>query len=301
MEQLKNWLNNEMKLSKKIDNISEDFQNGYVFAELLYKHKIIPDISIYSNSKEEKDIIHNYCYLSKTFLDMNIVLDEINRNKIMQKSPYTAQVYLYKIKQYIDKKLITFESLKLKQSNSIHKLYTSLMYKNNNEKYLKSRNDKLQTEGKKSDNKTEERLKNIKQRFKRLQFSESEYKLIESNIKDLEIYDESHKRIFSLEKNRNNNLLNFEQEHLLKWNKSMAGIRKDKQNEKEQFVKRVLYFSKASLNYFNQSSKNTVSEINNYEDNLARLGLNIPEDPKKIKKNKIINTDILMIQMLLIF
>ena len=297
MEQLKNWLNNEMKLSKKINNISEDFQNGYLFAELLYKHKIIPDISIYSDSKLEKDIIHNYCYLAKTFLDMNIVLDEINRNKIIQKSPYTAQVYLYKIKQYIDKKLITFESLKLKQSNSIHKLYTSLMYKNNNEKYLKSRNDKLESEGKKNDNKTEERFKNLKKRFRRLKFSESEYKLIESNVKDLEIYDESHKRIFSLEKNRNDKLLNFENEHLLKWNKSMAGIREDKKKEKEQFVKKVLYYSKASLNYFNKSSKNTISEINNYEDNLARLGLNIPEDPKKIKKNKIINTDILMMKL----
>ena len=219
MEQLKNWLNNEIKLSKKIDNISDDFKNGYLFAELLYKHKIIPDISIYTNSKLEKDIIHNFCYLSKTFLDMNIVLDEINRNKIIQKSPYTAQVYLYKIKQYIDKKLITFESLKLKQSNSIHKLYTSLMYKNNNEKYLKSRNDKMESEGKKSNNKTEERLKNIRNRFRRLKFSESEYKLIENNVKDLEIYDEAHKKIFSLEKNRNDKLLNLENKHLLKKNK----------------------------------------------------------------------------------
>ena len=77
----------------------------------------------------------------------------------------------------------------------------------------------------------------------------------------------------------------------------MAGIREDKKKEKEQFVKKVLYYSKASLNYFNKSSKNTISEINNYEDNLARLGLNIPEDPKKIKKNKIINTDILMMKI----
>jgi len=297
MEQLKNWLNNEIKLSKKIDNISDDFQNGYLFAELLYKHKIIPDISIYTNSKLEKDIIHNFCYLSKTFLDMNIVLDEINRNKIIQKSPYTAQVYLYKIKQYIDKKLITFESLKLKQSNSIHKLYTSLMYKNNNEKYLKSRNDKMESEGKKSNNKTEERLKNIRNRFRRLKFSESEYKLIENNVKDLEIYDEAHKKIFSLEKNRNDKLLNLENEHLLKWNKSMAGIREDKKKEKEQFVKKVLYYSKATLNYFNNSSKKTISEINNFEDTIARLGLNIPEDPKKIKASQKINTDILMMKL----
>ena len=36
-EQLKDWLNNEVKLSKKVDNINEDFHNGYLFAELLHK------------------------------------------------------------------------------------------------------------------------------------------------------------------------------------------------------------------------------------------------------------------------
>ena len=297
VEKLKDWLNHEMKLSMTVNNISEDFQNGYLFAELLHKNGFVSDLSIYKNSKKEKDIIHNYCYLSKTFLDMNILLDEKNRNNILKKSPYTAQVYLYKIKQIIDKKFITLDALKFKKSNSIHKLYTSLMYKNDNEKYLKSREDKLES-GDKNEDKTIERIKNIKKRFRRLKFSESNYKLIEKNFLDQEgIYDEARKKIFSLEKNRKENLINTENKNILNWNKSISSINQVKKRNEEDSIKRVIYFSRATLNYLKQSSKNSMTEVKKFEDNLERMGLNIPVDNKKIKKSQNINTDIIMMKM----
>ena len=96
---------------------------------------------------------------------MNIVLDEKSRNNIIKKSPYTSQKFLFKIKQVLDRKFISFDSLKFKESNSIHKLYTSLMFKNKNEQYLKSREDKMETEGKKERENQSKRQKNSKRRF----------------------------------------------------------------------------------------------------------------------------------------
>ena len=300
VEQLKDWLNKEVKLSKKVDDISEDFHNGYLFAELLHKTKLIPNLSIYINSNKEKDIIHNFCFLSKTFLDMNIILDEKSRNNIINKSPYTSQKFLYKIKQVLDQKLISFDSLKFKQSNAIHKLYTSLMFKNKNEQYLKSREDKYETEGKKereNQTKTDRRLKEIKKRFRRLKFNDNDLKLIEQNIVDLEIYDEAHNDIYSLENSRKENLMNKENNQLSNWKKSMAGIRKDKENEHKNFWRRVFYYKNAALNYLNKSSINTQREIQNFEDNLERLGLNIQQDPQKMKKSQNVSTDVIMMKM----
>ena len=57
-----NWLNKEIVLSKIIKDIPMDFRNGYLFAELLHKTKLIPNLSIYLNSNKEKDIIHNFCF-----------------------------------------------------------------------------------------------------------------------------------------------------------------------------------------------------------------------------------------------
>ena len=299
-EQLKDWLNNEVKLSKKVDNINEDFHNGYLFAELLHKTKQIPNLSIYINSNKEKDIIHNFCFLSKTFLDMNIILDEKSRNNIINKSPYTSQKFLYKIKQVLDQKLISFDSLKFKQSNAIHKLYTSLMFKNKNEQYLKSREDKMETEGKKereNQSKTDRRLKEVKNRFRRLKFNDNDLKLIEQNIVDLEIYDQAHNDIYSLENSRKENLINKENNQLSNWNKSMAGIRKDKENELKNFWRKVFYYKNATLNYLNKSSINTQKEIQNFEENLERLGLNIPPDKQKIKKSQNVSTDVIMLRM----
>ena len=59
------WLNKDIVLSKTITDIPTDFQNGYLFAELLYKTKQIPKLSIYINSKKHQDIILNFCYLTK--------------------------------------------------------------------------------------------------------------------------------------------------------------------------------------------------------------------------------------------
>ena len=46
-EYLISWLNNEIRLSKKITNIPKDFNNGYLFAELLYKTKQLPSLKIF--------------------------------------------------------------------------------------------------------------------------------------------------------------------------------------------------------------------------------------------------------------
>ena len=293
------WLNNKIKLSKKITNISDDFQNGYLFAELLYKTRQIPNISIYKNSNQEKDIIHNFCFLSKNFLDMKIPLDEISRNNIMKKSPYTAQIYLYKIRQVLDKKLISYDNLRFRASNEIHNLYTGLMFKNDNEKYYKNHLNKLETKGKEDENlsNTEKRFLALRKKFKKLDLNKTDYKLIKEGVKELEYFDEKHNDIHSLENNRKKEISFTEANQIESYTQSMVRMRKLKKWEKDQEYKGVLYYSKATLNSLKKSALDCKNQIEKYEDNLNRLGLNVTQDPNKVKRSHYVSTDIIMMRM----
>ena len=254
-EDILDWLNNKIKLSKKITDISEDFQNGYLFAELLHKTRQIPNISIYKNSNLQKDIIHNFCFLSKNFLDMKIPLDELSRNNIMKKSPYTAQIYLYKIRQVLDKKLISYDNLKFRGSNEIHNLYTSLMFKNNNEQYYRNYLNKVERKGKEDENinETEKRFQILQKKFKKIDLNKEDYKLIKEGVKELEYFDEKHNEIQSFEKNRKRILSFSESTQLENFKKSMLGMKEIKNWEKDNLYRRVLFYSKATLNSLGKS------------------------------------------------
>ena len=105
-EILLQWLNEEIKLSKKITDIPSDFSTGYYFAELLYKTNHLPVLSVYKNSSKKIDVLHNLDYLQKNFNGIGILLDEKSKNKIINNDIYTAKIYLYKIKQLLSNKNI---------------------------------------------------------------------------------------------------------------------------------------------------------------------------------------------------
>ena len=50
---LKEWLNIYLKLSKEIKDIPSDFSNGYLFGEILHRHKLIPNFDSYKNTNEK--------------------------------------------------------------------------------------------------------------------------------------------------------------------------------------------------------------------------------------------------------
>ena len=79
---------------------------------------------------------------------MGIILSERDRDEIMKGNIYTSKIYLLKIKQILDKKCINLEQLNHKYSNDLQKLYNSVIFKSNNEKYLY--NLKIRTENEKN-------------------------------------------------------------------------------------------------------------------------------------------------------
>ena len=210
-EMLLEWLNRDISLSKQITNIADDFSNGYFFAEILYKMKIIPRLSIYKNTQNSNDISRNFCLLSKNLLDMKIYMSPKNVKEIRNKSKYTANIILCRIKQYLDSKYITRETLRLQsKSSEIANIYKKHIYANDNEKLLRNyiikRNDG--NDSNKSENKTLDRYMKLKEKFKHLKLSDDDLRIIQESMKDMEIYDEIKDEIYTQEKTRKEKVKN---------------------------------------------------------------------------------------------
>ena len=139
-EYLISWLNDEICLSKKVINIPDDFSNGYLFAELLYKTKQLKSLENFKNSSNNREILQNFSLLEPYLISMNIELNEKNKNKIINKDIYTSILYLHKIKQTLDKKCINIKQLKFRNMNGLNNLYNSIYFKKTNDKYILKNN-----------------------------------------------------------------------------------------------------------------------------------------------------------------
>ena len=112
-----NWLNNEIKLKPKILNIIEEFSDGYLFGEILYKLKEITLDELKSLKKvaltfEEKksNFLKIKQLLSKIY---NLEIREEEFDSVINKDISKAVVILYKLKNSIYKKKIHFADIKL--------------------------------------------------------------------------------------------------------------------------------------------------------------------------------------------
>ena len=316
-ELLQNWLNKEIILSKTIDDISYDFKNGYLFAELLFKTKQISNLSLFKNSKHREDIISNFCHLQKNLLDIGIILDEKSRDDIMNASPYASKIYLFKIKQVLSRKNIDLEQLKLKESTSIQKLYNKIIFKNDNEKYLRSwqmkygirpRNFRtikksvssiLPVSQRSTENILNEKYeingkiyKEFKSKYKHLNFTDEEIKMILEEMKNNEnkLIDIKNS-IKTIENNRKLFLKNNNEEIKKRCERELSNMEKFKSVQLKKLWSPVVKYQLFSKNYYKISSNKNIAMSSNFDYNLKFL----LDDNDKNKKN--INSEIVMLKM----
>ena len=299
------WLNNEIHLSKEIKEISEDFRNGYLFAELLYKTKQIQSLSQFKNSNNKKDIIHNFCLLNKTLLDMGIILNEKDRNEIMNGGIYSAKVYLLKIRQVLDKKCINLEQLKYKYSNDLQQLYNKMLYKNQNEKYLYRLKIRLENEKNNISHANNTKAitesgadpellldkkysvggpvyKQLKKKFSHLDLTDFELEILLIDMKEEEKRINFLKeKVKNTEKKREKLRISTEKKEIKNWNSSIKAIKQSKENLLRESWEPVLRYQKGSFNYFKKNAKNNEKITKSFENDLNFF---VPE--KKVEEEE---------------
>ena len=283
---LKQWLNTSECLSQEIKDISSDFVNGYLLGEILHKHKLIPNFHLYKNSSKHSDISKNYQYLSKAFDDLNIKFNDTRRNDILNKKKGVAAQIIFKLKQVIDQKLLSKENLKMQKGpNELHKLYKNLIYPNDNEKYFK---DLLNRKA----------LRNKKKNLDPIsQFLSKEGKFYIDIGKEIEkdkIYlDEKRKTMYNsihdVEMNRGKFCKDKDNEGLENWNKQMDIKKNFEKKQLEEQWKETNFYKTATFGSFKNSNKSNINQIDRFNQNLSRLGLDVNEqnngNVSNIKKN----------------
>ena len=308
-EILKKWLNNDIHLSKQIKEISEDFKNGYLFAELLHKMKHIQNLSQFKNSNNKKDIIHNFCILNKTLLDMGIILNEKDRNEIMNGGLYAAKIYLLKIRQVLDKKCINLEQLKFKYSNDLQLLYNNMVFKNQNERYLYNIKNRLERENNKisiknnsrsiTEGKIDEKklldikysvegplYNQLKKKYSHLDLTDFDLEIILLDMKDQEIkINYLKEKVKKTEKAREKLCLSKENKEINNWKSSIIKIKQNKDNLLKESWEPALKYQKASINYFKKNALNNEKITKSFDN---ELNFYVPEkrDEEYDEENK---------------
>ena len=316
-ESLQNWLNNKIILSKIVQDIAYDFKNGYLFAELLYKTKQIPNLAIFKDSKNHKDIISNFCHLQKNFLDIGIILDEKSRDDIMNASPYASKIYLFKIKQVLSRKNIDLEQLKLKESTTIQNLYNKIIFKNDNEKYLRSwqikygirpRNKRILKKNyssifpgseKSTENILDEKYningtiyKEFKSKYSHLNFSEEEIRMVMEEMRKNEIkLLDFRNSIGSIENGRKLCLKKNDEEIKKKWEREHLKMENFKLFRLKESWTPAIKYKLFSQKYFKRSENKNIAMSANFDDNLKFL---VDENDKN---KKTVNSEIIMLRM----
>ena len=116
-ETLLNYLNNEIKLSKRINSIDIDFKNGYLFAELLSNESCLlaNKLSVFNpNAKTTAEIKFNFILLKEDLACLGIHLDDFTINELTNNTKGIIPKLLYKIKTQIDRRKIKFDEIMAK-------------------------------------------------------------------------------------------------------------------------------------------------------------------------------------------
>ena len=310
---LLNWLNNEVKLSKNIQNISEDFANGYFFGELLYKYKLLPQFNQFQNNNKKFSITKNYILLQYKFDELKINFNDKDKTELLSKKKYKAEMILFQIRERIFSKLLQIDQIteRIKNQKILNKVYKHVLNNTNPRKRIKNSKPKQKTysfEEQKIKEKEEEINKNIKKKRlasanlprlsknvlnigKNKQFSSGiksivannvlnkhENKEIKDALKEIEKIENIHmktkKNIEILEKKKHQNEEKRDKENFDSWKKSYQKIKQFEEEKNKQKLQKINRLKLATQNSFIKANHDLLIHINEFDVNLDHLGLN---------------------------
>jgi adenylate kinase family enzyme len=100
---LKQWLNEEIGLSENVVDFEQDFANGYLLGELLYRFNQQAQFENFINKPTADAKISNWCLLEPSVRQMNIKFDSKSAYSIMCQQKGSITKLLYQIKMAIGK------------------------------------------------------------------------------------------------------------------------------------------------------------------------------------------------------
>ncbi|GMH48923.1 hypothetical protein TrLO_g15488, partial [Triparma laevis f. longispina] len=102
-ELLMSWLNDELKMSKRVTNLDTEFANGYLIGEILFKHNQQADFGQFNKKQTPDAKIQNFCMIEPTLKRLNIKFDAKVAYGIMQNDQSKTSKLIYQLKMCMDR------------------------------------------------------------------------------------------------------------------------------------------------------------------------------------------------------
>ena len=123
------WLNTEVDLSKKITNMEEDFQNGYLLGELLHKFNQLTNLNDFRDENDRSAAMNNFARLHDVLRNVGVKFDSNTTRDIMNKKPGVIANLLYEIRSNLEKKGVNPENISLKKSSHFQEMYSPMKFR----------------------------------------------------------------------------------------------------------------------------------------------------------------------------
>lgn len=72
---LLDWINEELRLSRRVNHIEKDFSSGMLLAEVLYKLGKLQSLDEFKDSDKTEDMVHNFELMAKTLEEAGVRLN----------------------------------------------------------------------------------------------------------------------------------------------------------------------------------------------------------------------------------
>ena len=141
---LLDYLNNNVQLSKKIQNIETEFKNGVYFCELIEKVFNLKPLNYISNPKNYYEILQNFDIIKNNLRTIGFYLNDSIIKEVMEGKNGAAAKVIYKIKIESSRKKINFNNILEKLNKNC--LNENKKYNNNKNYFInKKQNNELES------------------------------------------------------------------------------------------------------------------------------------------------------------
>ncbi|KAG7386490.1 hypothetical protein PHYPSEUDO_015590 [Phytophthora pseudosyringae] len=95
------WLNDELKLHRKVEVLGRDASNGYIIAEVLHLQGLEPQLESYENASTTAAKIHNMELLGEKFAALGVPFPVNTRRAIMMEDRSAVLQFLLQLKDFL--------------------------------------------------------------------------------------------------------------------------------------------------------------------------------------------------------
>lgn len=272
---LANWINNEVELSKHVDQFEKDFSNGYLFGELLKKYNQQDNLEEFSNKNTRDSKINNFVLLEPTFRSLKIRFNAQLIDNIMKEKRGAALGLLCQLKMALEKVYVPMDT-RMSDTMPAKKLNPGKeIYDNQAHQFFKRRLQEI------NDSQKNINLNNHLNKFEEIRMKqEAQAKREEEEEKDLKKRMKQDMRKAQIDKLQRNS--GFMEEWLRKgiedWKKNQTTKKEREKKQLEFEFKQTKKIESFTMTQVNMAVNEVTSGIEEFEQTLKKQGID-PDVP----------------------